>query len=316
MTGMPARFPVPDACRDDERWPQRQPWCDRLPGIAEAMAQRWRLTPDGSPMFGFLSVVWPVRGDTGRPMVLKIHDHSPGTDGERLALEAAQGDGLVQLLASEPTMNALLLQRLDAARTLESPEVDVDTACELIGDIVARVSSRPAPSGLRCVADVADGLHASTTAMLDRTPAALPRGLADRGLETLKTVAAQARAAPQPLPLVHGDLGYQNVLHTLPETQPAWVAIDPLPAAGQPEWEVAPAIRNRWEDAVASGDADRALRRRFDIICERASLDRELARRILQAIAVDNVLWLSMDDGSANGIQRSFLAPYSLVARW
>ena len=66
---------------------------------------------------------------------------------------------------------------------------------------------------------------------------------------------------------------------------------------------------------MATGDPEGALRRRFDIISERASLDRDLARRVLQAVAVDNVLWLSRADGLSPLVQ-SFLHPYSIVARW
>ena len=93
------------------------------------------------------------------------------------------------------------------------------------------------------------------------------------------------------------------------------MAIDPLPAAGYPEWEVAPVIRNRWDDAAATGDPERALRRRFDIVCERAALDRHLAQAVLQAVAVDNVLWLSRAT-DVGPLVRSFLHPYSIVVRW
>ena len=309
---MADRFPVPQGYRDRERSPERDAWCDGLPSRAEDLAGRWRLSPDGPPWYGFLSVVWPVSDVGGRRLVLKIHDFTAGTDGERLALAAADGGGLVELVEADPTMNALLLQRLDASCTLES--VDVDEACGVIGDLVAHVSSHTAPEGMRSVADVAEAIHASITAQLDRTPAVLPRALADQALEMLDTVAAQSRSDPTAA-LVHGDLHYANVLRALPGEPETWVAIDPLPCAGRPEWEVAPAIRNRWDDAVATGDPEEALRRRFDIISERASLDRDLARRILQAVAVDNVLWLSRADGLSPLVQ-SFLHPYSIVARW
>ena len=57
------------------------------------------------------------------------------------------------------------------------------------------------------------------------------------------------------------------------------------------------------------------LRRRFDIVCERAALDRHLAQAVLQAVAVDNVLWLSRAT-DVGPLVRSFLHPYSIVARW
>ena len=185
----------------------------------------------------------------------------------------------------------------------------------MIGGLVAEISSHPAPPDLRCLADEADRLRTSITAMLGRTPDVLPRAVADRAVETLETCAAQVRSDPGPLKVVHGDLHYENVLHALPGQPPRWVAIDPLPVAGCPEWEVAPVIRNRWDDAAATGDPERALRRRFDIVCERAALDRHLAQAVLQAVAVDNVLWLSRAT-DVGPLVRSFLHPYSIVARW
>jgi streptomycin 6-kinase len=277
------------------------------------VAQRWALTPDGPPGHGFLSVVWPVRDPADRALVLKIHDGTTATDGERLALAAVRGAGMVELVASEATLNALLLQRLDPARTLL--ELPADEACGVIGDLVAVIAAHPAPDGLRSVAEVTDRIGDSITAMLDRVPEVLPRALVEQALETLEVVGAQTRASDGRLAVVHGDLHYENVLHTLPEDPAGWVAIDPLPAAGGPEWELAPAIRNRWDDAAATGDPERALRRRFDIVCERASLDRDLARAVLQAVAVDNVLWLTRATGVGPLVQ-SFLHPYSIVARW
>ncbi|MEP6649587.1 MAG: aminoglycoside phosphotransferase family protein [Lapillicoccus sp.] len=307
-------FPVPDGYRDQERSPQRLAWCDWLPRLAATLADRWGLTPDGEPMYGFLSFVWPVRDRAARPLMLKVHDFSAGADGERLALEAARRPALVELVASDPGQNALLLERLDSTRRLETM-ADVDAACEVIGDLVAQISAHDAPPEMRSMATELDRLHASTTAMLDRTPDVMPRLRAERALETMGALAEELRATSGPLPLVHGDAHYLNVLHTLPGEEPRWVAIDPLPAAGYPEWEVAAVLRNRWSDAAATADPERALRRRFDILCERADLNHDRALRLVHAIAVDNVLWLARDD-NAHPVAKEFIHPYSIVARW
>ena len=86
----------------------------------------------------------------------------------------------------------------------------------------------------------------------------------------------------------------------------AWRAIDPLPMAGRREWELIALLRNRWPDAVASGDPDRALRRRLDQVCERADLDRRsLARACAQAAAVDNLLTVLPGNVDACSTRRS-----------
>jgi streptomycin 6-kinase len=109
---MPHTFPVPDAYRDQDLSPARQAWITRLPATAVPGAAlgsgRGR-----QPMFGFLGIVWPVRDAGGRRLVLKVHSPHLGGDGERVALEAARGPALVELVRADPTANALLLERLD-----------------------------------------------------------------------------------------------------------------------------------------------------------------------------------------------------------
>ncbi|MFI5426222.1 aminoglycoside phosphotransferase family protein [Aeromicrobium sp. UC242_57] len=51
--------------------------------------------------------------------------------------------------------------------------------------------------------------------------------------------------------LIHADLHYENVLAA--ERAP-WLAIDPKPVSGDPHYEVAPLLWNRWDEAVATGD--------------------------------------------------------------
>lgn len=92
------------------------------------------------------------------------------------------------------------------------------------------------------------------------------------------------------LELVHWDLHYANVLAELPDAGGGrWLAIDRLPRAGFREAEVVAPLRNRWSDAVATGDPDAALRRRLDLLCEAAGLHRRRAAAFAQAVAVDNV---------------------------
>ncbi len=301
-----------ERARDDAAMAQ---WLVAVPGIAAEVCRSWRLVADGTVMAGFLSLVWPVRDGHGRAMVLKLYGPQVGAAGEPAFLRAAAGPAVVELVRADLAAGALLLDRLDPARTLAS-EPDVDVACAVVGDIVGQVGAHRAPAGMRSMADELDRLHASITSMLDRTPEVLPRALADRALETCAELSLGLRQAPGGQPLVHGDLHLENVLHTRAGEPPRWVAIDPLPAGGYLEWEVTASLRNRWPDAVATGDPERALRRRVDIITEVASLDRARAAAIAQAVAVDNVLWLSRAGNDVHPIVRGFVPPYRIVATW
>ena len=76
----------------------------------------------------------------------------------------------------------------------------------------------------------------------------------------------------------------------------SWLAIDPKPLAADPAFAVTPALWNRWEEAVASGDVRRHLRRRVSIICERADLNEERAQAWSIVREVQMGLWAVEED--------------------
>ena len=74
--------------------------------------------------------------------------------------------------------------------------------------------------------------------------------------------------------LPHWDLHFENVLAA--EREP-WLAIDPKPLLGDPAFDVLPALGSRWNEAMATGDPARAMRRRYDLMVDELALDRERA---------------------------------------
>jgi len=99
--------------------------------------------------------------------------------------------------------------------------------------------------------------------------------------------------------LLHWDLHYDNVLAPLPgDDRGSWLAIDPKPLAGDPCFELLPALHNRWGDVVATGDVSGAIRRRFDLMTDVASLDRDRARAWTLARVLQNIVW-ELEEGAA-----------------
>ncbi|NBM16754.1 hypothetical protein GUY61_14200 [Streptomyces sp. GC420] len=80
--------------------------------------------------------------------------------------------------------------------------------------------------------------------------------------------------------LLHWDLHYGNVLAG--EREP-WLAIDPKPLAGDPGFELMPALFNRWDP--------RRVRFRFDLMTEVLGLDRARARGWTLGRVLQNSLW-------------------------
>lgn len=91
---------------------------------------------------------------------------------------------------------------------------------------------------------------------------------------------------------MHGDLHYGNVLAADREV---WLAIDPKPLRGDPHFEVAPLLWNRWDEVVASGDVRSAVRRRFHTVVDAALLDEDRARAWVVVREVLNAQWALAD---------------------
>jgi streptomycin 6-kinase len=88
--------------------------------------------------------------------------------------------------------------------------------------------------------------------------------------------------------LFHGDLHYDNVLAG--DREP-WLVIDPKPVSGDPHFEPAPMLWNRWDEVLASGDVRDAVRRRFHTLVDAAELDEDRARDWAVLRVVLNAVW-------------------------
>ncbi|GIJ73548.1 aminoglycoside phosphotransferase family protein [Virgisporangium ochraceum] len=258
-------------------------WIAALPALADASLRRWDLTPDGPPGHGAVALVLPVRRADGTPAVLKLQPADDETGGEPAALRAWAGRGAVRLLEHDPGTGTMLLQRLDAGRSLGVLPDDL-RALRILTGLMADLHAVPPPAGLRRLGDVAADL-------LARVPAAVARV----GDPTLirRCAAAVADLVDEPGDrLLHWDLHYDNVLAALDDPD-RWLAIDPKPLVGDPGFDLLAALHNRWDDVVATGDVPRAVRRRFDLMTEILHLDRQRAVGWTLARILQNEVWLA-----------------------
>jgi streptomycin 6-kinase len=262
-------------------------WVAALPRLAADHLERWRLRLDGPAGNGAVALVLPVRLPDRTPAVLKLQQVDEETAGEPAALRAWAGRGAVRLLDHDPATGALLLERLDAGRSLASIPDDL-AALRTLSELLARLVSVPAPPGLRRLGDIAER-------MLERVPATLARlpRVEDRLLvRTCATVMAEQLPVTAGR-LLHWDLHYDNVLAG--EREP-WLAIDPKPLTGDPGFELLPALWNRWDDLTETGDVPRAVRRRFDLMVDVLGIEPRPAAAWTLGRVLENVLW-EVDDG-------------------
>ncbi|MFI1723223.1 aminoglycoside phosphotransferase family protein [Streptomyces sp. NPDC020489] len=251
-----------------------------LPRLAAEFLDRWGLRRDGAAMHGVTALVLPVvRRADGTKAVLKLQPLDEESAGEPVALRVWDGDGAVRLLDHDATTGTMLLERLDPARML-SRVPDAHEAALVIARLLAHLTSGPAAQGMRGLGDIA-------AAMLRRTPWALER-IADPEARALVADCAAAVREVVDEPgdrLLHWDLHYDNVLGA---DRAPWLAIDPKPLAGDPGFDLLPAIGNRFDDAE--------ILRRFDAMTGEMGLDRARARAWTLGRVLQNCLW-EIEDG-------------------
>jgi streptomycin 6-kinase len=250
-----------------------------LPDLTADFLGRWGLTVDGRPMHGVSALVLPVTRRDGTPAVLKLQLLDEESEGEPVALRVWAGDGAVRLLDHDETTGTMLLERLDSSRML-AHQPDIHESVLVIARLLAHLTSFPAPAGLRRLGDIAQD-------MLEQTPRALER-IPD--LEARRIVADCAAAVREVVTepgdrLLHWDLHDENVLAS---DRAPWLAIDPKPLAGDPGFELWPAIDNRY-------DPDDILWR-FDAMTDVLALDRPRARAWTLGRLLQNALW-EIEDG-------------------
>ncbi|MFH8830344.1 aminoglycoside phosphotransferase family protein [Streptomyces lincolnensis] len=252
-----------------------------LPELAAGFLDRWDLRLDGPAMHGVAALVLPVvRRDDDTPAVLKLQLPDDETEGEPVALRAWNGHGAVRLLDHDQATGTMLLERLDPTRML-SHLPDSREAVRIIARLLAHLTATPAPPELRRLGDLArDMLDETTPTTLSRIPDPGDRRLIADCAAALRDVAAEPGDR-----LLHWDLHYENVLAS---TRAPWLAIDPKPLAGDPGFELLPALWNRYDPAET--------RWRFDAMTDHLGLDRARARAWTLGRVLQNTLWHLEDD--------------------
>ncbi|MFF2573190.1 aminoglycoside phosphotransferase family protein [Streptomyces sp. NPDC058084] len=280
-------------------------WISGLSTLAANMLERWNLERDGTVRAGEASLVLPVLRPDSTPAVLRLQMPRQETTAALIGLRTWNGRGMVRLLDHDPMSSSMLLERLDGARTLASINDD-DVAMSTLAELHARLIAVPAPRGLRSLGDIA-------YEMLDRVPQAIMKLVDPVDRQLLRSwAAAVTELAGEPGDrMLHWDLHYDNVLAAQREP---WIAIDPEPLAGDPGFDLWPALNSRWDDIVEKGDTLHIVRRRFDLLTDILDLDRARATGWTLGRLLQNSLW-DIDDGGTRLAPSSVAIADSLLHR-
>jgi streptomycin 6-kinase len=282
MTRMPLRLP---AGLDEQRelGPDWAGWLDSLPRLLTDVLEEWGLARDGEDLWhGFCSLVAPVVTEDGEPAVLKISfDGDTESLHEGLVLQHYQGDGVVRLLRADPHRRALLLERLHRRDLTELWDIE---ACQVVAGLYPRLH-RPALPQLAPVTSYVERWLDDLAAQPRDIP--IPHRMVEQALALGRDFVADPASVGR---IIHGDLHYENVLAA--DREP-WLVIDPKPMSGDPHYELAPMLWNRYDELA--GDVREGLRRRFHTLVDAAGLGEERARDWVVVRMVLNANWSIQD---------------------
>ena len=261
-------------------------WLDGLPHLLDDLLRGWHLTPDGPALAGHTALVVPVLDADGVRRALKVGFQDEDNAGEIPTLQLWGGRHAVRLFRADPSRGASVLEWLEG-RLAQHP--DADEATRVVAGLY-RFVHRPAAPQLPELHPLVERWLDDLAALGRRVPAP------PRFLEQAITAGRQLTAEPG-THVLHGDLHDLNVMGRAGE----WVVIDPKGYNGDPCYEAAPLLWNRWAALEASGNIGEAIRERFFTIVDAAGLDERRARDWVVVRTMVNVAGQLVNAGAGGG---------------
>ncbi len=252
-----------------------------LDRLLREMLNEWELSPTADPILRVASIVQPVTDRDKRRLMLKVVEPDPETRGEIPALQVWKGVGAVELMRADPRRGVLLLETLDRSLTEEPTDEAYAQIARLCG-VLHRPASPKLPSSYALVAGWLDDLAA-----LGRNVPAPPR-FVEQALR-----AGRQLIAGEPTHVIHGDLHDENVMWRARTNE--WVTIDPKGFNGDPCYEPASMLWNRWDELEWYGNPGETLRDRFYALVDGAGFDERRSRDWVVVRAVINISWAVHD---------------------
>ncbi len=258
-------------------------WMEALPRLIREVLAEWQLVVDGPVTHGEVALVIPVTTPERDKVVVKLGFPHWEADHEHVALGAWAGRGVVRLLRADPHRCVLMLER---AHRRDLTTVPVLEACQVVAAAYSKLHI-PASPKLRSLADLVGQWDERLTRL--PTHRLAPRRYVEQAASLARDFASDPATDGR---LIHTDLHYLNVLAA--EREP-WLVIDPKPLSGDPHYEIAPLLWNRWDEIESAYSVRAAIRERFHAAVDVAVLDEERARSWVIVREMVNVLWTFED---------------------
>jgi streptomycin 6-kinase len=213
-------------------------WFEALPGTITRLEAKWGVRV-GRPfeMAGVSYTAEATRSD-GEAVVLKVPIPHDEAKREPDALRAWDGHGAILLLEIDDS-GAMLLERCDPGVRLS--EAAAPDEVSTMGGELLRALHRPVADGrgFELLSDVMARWARLAQERVRTIGSSVDVALIDEGAELLETLPLESDEHV----LLHGDYHHWNVLSAMREP---WLAIDPKPMVGDPVYDSAQFLGNRF----------------------------------------------------------------------
>lgn len=277
-------------------------WLDRLPDLVAGACAEWDLQIVGAPFDGGVcGWVAPVRG-SGGDAVLKVTWPHPEAATEAAALRWWNGTGAVRLLAEDPAVWVMLLERCLPGVALRDAELPHQRGLALGAEVLHGLWGKGVPTDegrpFDAMEEVCDRWADLAEIRVDTYGAALQALGTDPGILTLgvSLLRTLPRSASRQV-VVHGDFNPGNVLTA---QRAPYLAIDPKPMVGDPAYDPWPLVA-QLGDPFQLDDAASEVAERIRQLAELLDLSAERIAAWGVARDVEGGLWAASEGRPAEG---------------
>lgn len=212
------------------------------------------------------------------PVVIKIGPPGFEATAELAATRATAGPGMVRLIAGDPTISLIMLERLLPGTALRDANLDDEEATRIAARKLQAFWRGPSP-GLAVTP-----LPRWTKELREFSPIDHP-GFPNALVVQAQIMLEEMLARPRSESLLHGDLHHENILWS---ERDGWTTIDPKGLVGERGYDITAWMMNPWGFPTTSDFLPRA-NRRLDILAEALGEDRD---RLAQWVVVHAALSL------------------------
>lgn len=255
-------------------------WFNAIPSKLEAWCDEWEIELEQRELPDTVSLVLFGESKKVGSVVIKIGPPNYETRAELAATREAAGPNMVRLIAADPDVSLIMLERLRPGTMLRDAPLDDESATRVAADRLREFWRTPSPE-----TDLIP-LSRWTRELQDFTPRDQP-GFPNELVVKAREMLTEMLANPRSESLLHGDMHHHNILW---RDNGGWTTIDPKGLIGERGFDTTAWMRNPW-GFTSTPDFLPMANRRLDILAEALGEDRKRLTQWFVVFAALSLCW-------------------------